>query len=258
MPYRTTAKSAYLVSFAALAGGSLCLLKDLALAGKAFLLFSQPTLSAISVGAYALIGLLVCLGALTALETKSRSRFHTRLRFSLSIVAALLAVTVIVYTGILLFNVPTVPLWHSPFLPLVFFFSSLSSGIAGLIIVILFTHGNLACRQDVLRAILKLDAALIALEALSLALFSFQVFGNGDAAASLERLTTGPLALPALMGFVACGLAIPLFMEVVLSNRLSKYSPFCSVAACLILIGAFFLRYCAIFGGTHLSAGMLG
>lgn len=243
-------------SFVSLAAGSICLVKDLALPEKALLLFIKPTFSAITVGTYALTGLLLCLAVLILLDFSGRRFAYRAAESVLRCVAAILSVVIIVYTGLLLSTMAAVPLWLSVFVPVLFALSSLSSGIAGVSFLAAFPQPALRETSDALRSLLKMDIAIIALEIASVLALGISVFGDTAALASVDTLASGQLAPQFWIGFILCGLAAPIVMEVVFSSRLSRKPAFYIVLGCLILTGAFFLRYCTVFGGVHLSAFM--
>ena len=243
-------------SFVSLAAGSICLVKDLALPEKALLLFIKPTFSAITVGTYALTGLLLCLAVLIRLDFRGRGFAYRAAEGVLRCVAAILSIVIIVYTGLLLSTMAAVPFWMSVFVPVLFVLSSLSTGIAGIAFFAAFPRPALRETSDALRSLLRMDIAIIALEIVSVLALGIGVFGNTAAIVSVETLINGQLAPQFWIGFILCGLAAPIVMEVVFSSRLSSKPAFYIVLGCLILTGAFFLRYCTVVGGVHLSAFM--
>lgn len=253
---RATLKPALVIALIALAAGSICLMKDLALPEKALLLFVKPTFSAITVGTYALTGLMVCIALLATLAFRENAPARPRLGAALRVVAAILSLVVIVYTGVLLSSMAAVPLWLSVCIPVLFTLSSLSSGIAGIALLSAFPRPTMHATSSALRMLLTADAVLIALEIISVVALAVHLLGNAAALASVEALVSGQLAPHFWVGFVACGLLAPIILEIVFYSRLSRCPAFFIALGCLILIGAFFLRYCTIFGGTHLSAFM--
>lgn len=253
---RTTQRPALVGSFISLAAGSICLIKDLALPEKALLLFIKPTFSAITIGTYALTGLLACIAFLVFVEFRKTDGGHPFAIELLRCITAFLSIVIIVYTGLLLSTMAAVPFWMSVFVPVLFVLSSLSPGIAGIAFFAAFPRPALRETSDALRSLLRMDIAIIALEIVSVLALGISVFGNTTAIVSVETLINGQLAPQFWIGFILCGLAAPIVMEVVFSSRLSSKPAFYIVLGCLILTGAFFLRYCTVVGGVHLSAFM--
>ncbi|WP_139652927.1 NrfD/PsrC family molybdoenzyme membrane anchor subunit [Raoultibacter phocaeensis] len=253
---RAIAKPALVVAFTALAAGSACLMKDLALPEKALLLFVKPTFSAITVGTYALTGLMACIALLAVLAFRERAFARPLPGIALRAAAAVLSLVVIVYTGVLLSSMAAVPLWLSVCIPVLFTLSSFSSGIAGVMLLSAFPQSTMRQTVPALRTLLAVDVVLIALEIATVVALAVHLSGDAAALASVEALVAGQLAGQFWIGFAACGLVLPIVLEVVFSSRLSGYPTYFIVLGCLILTGAFFLRYCTIFGGVHLSAFM--
>lgn len=254
--HRATQKPALVGAFASLATGSICLVKDLALPEKALLLFIKPTFSAITIGTYALTGLLACIAILAIFEFRGITTERPLAMGVLRITAAALSCIIIVYTGLLLSSIAAVPFWMSVFVPILFTLSSLSTGIAGIALLAAFPHPALYETAYALRSLLRVDIAIIALEIASVLALGISMSSNAVAVASIEALVNGPLAPHFWIGFILCGLGAPLAIEVIVSSRLSEQPAFYIMLGCLILLGAFFLRYCIVFGGVRLSAFM--
>lgn len=242
-------------SLLCLAAGTLCLMKDLTRSDKALLLFTQPTLSAISIGTFALLILIICVFGLIAVSLV-RVTVSNRIRCAFEIAAAIGSIVVVLYTGLLLSSITAVPLWLSACIPILFTLSSLSSGFGALALICAFTAPRRPVLKDALVSCFKIDTLLIGLELATLVVFAFQLSGNEVALASIEPLLVGNCAYQFWGGFIGLGLIVPFFGELILSRRLSSHPAFCLVIGCLILVGAFYLRYCVIFGTVHLSVFM--
>lgn len=246
-----TWKPSLIGSFAVLLVACLCLLKDLGVPAEALLLFAKPTFSAVSVGALALALLLLCLMTLIVVDVRYLT--FPRVRFVLFCAAMVLSVVVMAYTGVLLLGIAAVPLWGSIFLPALFVLSSLSSGMAGLILIALFQKFGPMLSDAALRCVRNLDSAVIILEAFVVLFMGVQLALGGESAA-LGALAFGELRWQFWLGFLGCGILIPLLLSFI-ERKVATKSPVLPIASgCLILIGAFYLRYCMIFGVTHASA----
>ena len=259
-------------AIAAVAVGCVCLMKDLTRPGEALLLFTQPTASAISFGTFSLAAFLLALIALLALELRARSAasrgetvtaqgcagLASGIQSTLEALCALLALAVIVYTGVFLSSMQAVPLWATPLLPVLFTVSSLSSGAGALALIAALLSRGLPVNARALRPVLAADSVVIVLEGLALAAMFLALSSDDVASLSLARFVSGDLAGAFWAGFVACGIAVPLVLELAVSSRLSSHPVYLAALGCLILVGAFFLRYCIIHGGLHLSLFMFG
>ena len=115
-----------------------------------------------------------------------------------------------VYTGLLLQGLGAVALWRSPFVPVLFTLSSLSCGIAVVLVAAFFADPEGEAGR-IVRPLVRADAALIVLEAAAAALFAGLALAGGHpgTAASAAQLVDGSGAPAWWGGFVLCGLAVP-------------------------------------------------
>lgn len=251
--HRKTWMPALIVSAAALIIGAVCLLKDLTNSENALLLFTKPTFSAITVGTYALALFILLIFILLALEVSQGLKPKSKAVYAAEILAGAVAFIVIIYTGMLLNGVSAVPLWDSPLLPVLFLFSSLSVGIATVLILSFFSFEKEGLTLGSYSALLKTDSILLAVEALVVVLFIFQIRDNPAATASLESLFVGQLALQFWAGFVTCAFILPLGIEVLIALRRITSPRALPAIGITALVGGFFLRFCIIQAGIHLS-----
>ena len=245
-PYRSFFAPAYVAGLAAVAVGALCLLLDLGRGERALSLVFQPTLSFISVGVFLLIALMVLAAAPAALWAFGRTGLPEPLALATRVLLALAAFSVMTYTGLFLSGMPSVPLWNTPLLPVLFVTSALSSGIALLVCVAFLTGSSerFASAANRLRAA---DAVVIVCEVILLALFVGAAFlKGGTAQASAERLVQGDLSAPFLGLVVLLGLVVPFACEA-LARKVSERAVV--AAAVLVLAGGFFLRWCIVEAG---------
>lgn len=255
--YRRLFFSGYTAALVALALGIAFLLVDLGRADRLLLLL-QPKLTYLSVGAYALAACVI-VSCIAALLWGGFIRFARLWAFRLVGCAQLIsAFAVMVYTGLLLWDVRAVPLWSTPWLPALFALSALSCGLALLLAGDRLSEGSRRF-PGYARGLAKADLAIVIVEAAVAGGFVVSVGASGAggtptalaAAASLARLLTGDLAVAFWGGFVACGLVAPLLVEagLMLSGR---RAPLVAVgASALILAGGFFLRWCVAEAGAH-------
>lgn len=230
----------YAAALLALVLGALCLLLDLGRADRVLLLFASPTLSFMTLGAYAL-ALCITLSALLLLCWLDLVRPPALARRLTGGVLVAASVVTLVYTALLLGTMESVPLWSEPWVPVLFVLSSASGGLA---LVLLAVHlAGVADAFAVLRGrLVAADAAVLALELVVVVAFpllscvskqpvldalataggiGFAGAGEADPAAaaglsSLLLLAKGSYAGLFWGGFAVAGLVIPLVLDLAL------------------------------------------
>lgn len=245
-------------SFVCLAAGSVCLLADLAVPHRAHLLFVRPTFSVISIGAFALALLMVLVLSSFAwrILQPHAGRRSQGIRKTLEAVAALVSFVVIAYTGVLLSSMPSVSLWKTVWVPVLFVLSSCSSGIAVAAIGVALVFWSRPRAASFAPSLLKADAVLLVIELAVFALMVWQVHDATGVRESMEMLIHGEHALAFWVGFLGLGVVVPLVIEMgAAAVRPKNLLPY-AIIGCCILIGAFFLRYCIANAGVHLSLFM--
>ena len=255
MPLERTVAVGMLAGFAALALGMLFLLFDLGRIDRVASLLLRPSLSFLTVGTYALAGLVAVRFAYLPSVPRGAVR-------AVEAAAAVVAVVVMLYTGLLLQNTGAVALWSSPLVPVLFLLSSLSCGIATLLLAAYFAPADAGIAW-LFRTLARADAVIVVLEAVAAALFVAFALADDHpgAAASAQRLAEGDLALWWWVGFALCGLVVPLAVEGVLSAR-GSFSEACrtglAVAAVLVLVGGFSMRTALAEAGSHRELALEG
>lgn len=257
--YRRLAKYGSYVGVPLIIGGVLMLLLDL---GRPFmfwrLILNFRTSSTMSMGVWLLTAFIILggLNALTWLAEEERYqnssllaafKGKTGLRRFTGFLGLPVAILTAGYTGVLLASTSSA-LWSStPYLGLLFLVSATSTGMAALMLV-------LAWRQEDARVIQKLakaDAMVIVFEIVVFALLIFTLRSAAPEAAAV--ILSGSYALLFWFGIISCGLVIPLIVELYnmfspkLHSKNDRAVPV--VAATLILIGGFLLRYVLLYAG---------
>ena len=220
--------------------GVLCLVADLGRPEAFYYLFLYPTGSLVSVGAFALAILSICL-AIALSDALLRLPPVTRKLVSVVKLAGMpVAFVVMVYTALLLRSVIAVKVWQSPWLPVLFVASALSCGCAVVMLA--------ACACEDVRAmrlwhrlLIPADVAFIVIE--SLAAIALLVSAKNIDLAAFASLVDGALSIPFWVGFVACGIVLPLIVEMILlfASR-DVLASTAAVLAVLVLVGGLFLR----------------
>lgn len=224
---------------------------DLGVPDQAFRLFLAPTGSLISVGAWSLA--LFCLTACGAfaLGFVDGSPAAQVVETALSIAAALLSLFVVVYAGVFLSLYPAVPFLHTPLVPLLFAASALATGMAALIVIGFFraVHDGVAEGLD---SMLKLDMALVAVEALVIVAFVVLSYvGDQTAARSASELLSGRSSMLFWLGVVMAGLVLPLSVDAV-CLRFPR-STLLAVGAASTLVGGVCLRFALLIAAERFS-----
>ena len=174
-----------------------------------------------------------------------------------------LGIGVAVYTGVLLGAMPSRPFWNSPILAMLFLLSSLSTGIAAIMLAwaILHRKGDPEAEHRYRESgylLTASDILLIALELLVLLLFimyAHLTIGSVKHAISVI-LAGGPLATTFWVWVVLIGLLIPAAIELFLILPRLLYQKTFEVHRSLevfmplaVLIGGFMLRYVVVTAG---------
>ena len=228
--------------------GTLFLLTDVGRLDRVYTLFTQPTFSVASIGAYAILFFSLCAGYVVAVRYLALPEYSAALTRGVELAGGVFALGIMAYTGVLLASMTSVAFWASPFLPVLFILSSLSTGIAILLICARFLSAQKAL-VSALRIVSRADVLILVLEAVAAVLLLVTMYGDASAVASAKLLLNGAYAEVFWAGYVVCGLLAPLTVLAFLSGRYtSNLSAWLGV---LLLVGGFCLRYCVVNAGAH-------
>lgn len=241
-----------LVGFAALVLGVLCLMFDLGRIDRIVALFLNPSPSFLTAGSFALAALMICGAALAAVRLAYFPFVARPAVVAVEVLAVAVGLFVMLYTGLLLQSLAGVAFWRSPLVPVLFVLSSLSCGIAVMLGAAYFAETD-ASLASIVRLLVRVDAAVIVLEAVAAAAFAWLALGSlhPSVAASAERLVVGDAAALWWIGFAACGLLVPLVLEVVVGSGRSTGRTVLAAAAVFVLVGGFCLRSSIVEAGTY-------
>lgn len=174
------------------------------------------------------------------------NKYETAIELSLALLAAALGA----YTGFLLSALKTYPMLNNPWLPLLFFFSGLSSGAAGTMLL-----GVTAFRESVhslaAQWVHNMEKPIIFAELLVLGIFFGWLISAGGRAevAALAAVGSGFWALVFWVGVVAIGLIAPLAMHTLTPANLQHRVSFVIVLTASSLLGVVSLRYFMLYAG---------
>lgn len=295
--YRRFFSCGYAAVLLALAAGAFCLMADAGRADRALLLFASPTLSLMTVGAWAL-SLSIASAAFMALAWLGLVRI-SRVAFDVAAIVSVVGnVVVVVYTALLLGTMESVPLWSSGWVLMLFLLSSASCGLA-LVVGSVQLSGAARAFGTVLARLAAVDAVVIIAELAVLAGFmavsvgqlaqvasssaelNALVAGGFDAlrraAAGADAIQLANLASVVLLlqgsnawlfwvGFAMASALVPLAIEMAMLVKMRaptsravtfSHSLALFVAAFCILAGGFLLRWCIVGAGVQ-PAALLG
>ncbi len=231
---------------------------------KFIFLFLTINLSPMSIGSWLLsvfIGAsLVYAYTFWSADSKPGDQWDT-LRRRLAWVGVPLGIAVAVYTGVLLGAMPARPFWNSPVLAMLFLVSSLSTGVAGILLLrALFDHDNTEQpgQGEGGYILAASDAMLIGFELLVIFLFimfAHLTVGNVKEAVSVI-LSGGSLATLFWFGVVVVGLLLPVLIELkYVIPKLLYHREYHAprgveiLVPVIVLIGGFLLRYVVVYAG---------
>ena len=230
-----------------------CLIFDLGSPYKAFLLFTHPAFTAVTVGAYVLAAALLLLCVLSASHFILSSRGPSSLRPRWA--------RRVGYTGLFFALVDSVPLWNTPWTVVLFVLSAISAGCALSSLAQALSNsgirlsaaaGRMSARGEAaITSPRRLHVAVVLLEVAGLGAFALRTLTRPEAAAarSVALLTSEPLVGWLALGVLCLGLLVPLVAEVVCIRRGEQHHVPPADLACLL--GCFLLRYCLVAAGVH-------
>jgi len=175
-----------------------------------------------------------------------------------SYLGIILAVGVMVYTGVLLGVNSSIPFWNTPLLPILFLISALSTGIGALTLAVLITRPKGAAESQAvvdLHLLARTDMVIIALEILSLLFYILVMFQSQTAAAAAAGLLfSGNLAMTFWLGIVLIGLLVPLVLDWTLlrgkAETIAKVAAAGGITSVCLLTGGLLLRYAVLAAGV--------
>nr|MBC8240436.1 polysulfide reductase NrfD [Alphaproteobacteria bacterium] len=236
-------------------------------------LFLNINLSPMSIGSWLLAECIIAslVYAYTFLAKESAPGDDKKgLRQGLEWVGVPLGISVALYTGVLLGAMPARPFWNSPVLALLFLISSLSTGVAGILLLrTLFgkhrevvgeetPSGDSRSPNRATYLLASSDVLLIGFEILTILLFIMfaqLTIGNPAQAVSVI-LPGGDLAALFWVGVVVVGLFLPVLIELrYVIPTLLYHRPYAMprgievVVCAVILLGGFMLRYVVVVAG---------
>ena len=231
-------------------------------------LYKVMNLSPMSVGTW-MLTLFLILGTVYAYTFIGKDAYYgdrfDKLRRTLAWISVPLAIGVAIYTGVLLGAMPARPLWNSPILAFLFLISSISTGMAVLLLFRNLIKRDLGSGEtqerelnDTHYMLASTDTLFLGLELLGLFLFiMYAHLTVGSVREAIQVLEFGgEMAGSFWLGVVLLGLLIPAAIELYLIvprlvyGKTYVHQPMADVLVpVLVLIGGFMLRYVIVIAG---------
>lgn len=233
-----------------------------------YLMFNYSTTSIMSMGVmlfqvYMVFLILWLVIIFRAFVMELIKRFMPRLQFVdklinaaskfthfIEILLIILSVLLGAYTGFLLSALISYPMLNNPVLPILFLASGTSSGIAALIFtVLLFTKES--THSPALAFLHKLEMPIICAEVFLLVAFFVGLYlGGGQKTVAFETALLGGFwSYVFWFGVVFVGLALPLLLNLIASDKQKHQRGFMLFVSCLGLIGVLCLRFFILYAG---------
>ncbi len=244
-----------------LVGGSL-LLCDMGQKSKFYYLVSRPGSSWMSRGAFftALFFVLNLIYIFTGIWPTTALLTAPAVYLIVGIIASILAIFSLVYTGFLLGAVKAIPFWSSSFLPWLFLISGLSTGtMATSVFFSIYKLTEGAGPEESLTDLAHINLLAIILEAIVLS--GYLGVMRSRAADSVKRVMRGELARGFWGGVVVAALILPLAIEALKTFILSRPASLLVLAllgGVIGLIGGYMLRHVVVYGGTRIPLNVQG
>lgn len=165
-------------------------------------------------------------------------------------IAALLAVVVMVYPGLLLGVAKGIPLWNTSILPLLFLVSGLETGIAAIAAIALPFAGTFGANS--FHQLGTADITLIFTQLIVLGAYFEIIRHSGMTALASIRLFKTTLFIG---GVLLAGLLLPLLLLLfsVTVTGIIALQTLALIASLLLLAGGLFLRYSIIRAGVYFA-----
>jgi len=168
------------------------------------------------------------------------------------------------YVGFIFGSIKANPWWNSPLMPVVFIFSAMVSGIAGVMLLYVVTTKyrklpiDMACVDTIAMYLFYIFIIDFSLEMLDLV---HRVYEADESFRSLNFLVHTKLYIPHIVIQICLGTLVPLLLlgitQVVKLPEIARKRMY-AVAGSLTLVGIFAMRWNVVIGGQLFSKSLLG
>lgn len=265
---KITRIGAYIAPFP-IALGSLCLVFDLERPMLFWRLFTSfEAASIMSIGAW-LITAFTVFSFLYLFMHLPHSLDYLKIRYLLYklkltrfVIASgfLLALSIAIYTGLLISCLPARPFWNTPVITMVFFLSAIIDGIACIVLYLSLSKVYKKTKEH-LHFLHTFDFALLVLLILGVSLFLFGLYESTESKRdAFYIINGGSLTLHFWVGFVFIGLIVPFVYDsfALLFHHRTGHSNYSQLLngfiAALVLAGGYMIRYVVIYAGQMTNA----
>ena len=236
------------ISLALVVLSTIFLVFDLGRIDRLLDLFIAPNLTILTIGAWSLLVYMILTDLQLLLRLRLPATTHRYLHIIVRWMTMLSAVAVMVYAGLLLKSLSSVHFWNTPLLPVLFVLSSLSSGLALVMLIGLFRQ-SARVPLELFARFSRTHLPLLVCELLLLVVYLFWAMQRSTtAAAAAVSLISGDYLVHFWGGVVVCGILLPSLIEA-FAHRMT-ISILIAFHAIAILVGAFALRYCFLMVGA--------
>jgi formate-dependent nitrite reductase membrane component NrfD len=239
----------HMTGLALVALGAVFLFFDLGRADRLLDLFLNPRLTVLVCGAWSLLLFVALVSGQLVLRLRIPEETPRPVHIAVRWAGAASALAVMSYTGILLWDLHAVHFWNSFLLPVLFLLSSLSGGLA-LVMLLGFIRQDEGVPFKHMAVLTKAHLPLMLTELLVLAAYLVLALQRSPvAAASAKELLSGTYSLLFWGGVVLCGFAAPFVLGLLARRKLTE--PVLAQYSLSLLAGALALRYCFLVVGAH-------
>lgn len=239
---------------ALVAVSGLFLIFDLGAPERALSVFFSPKLSVLGFGAWSVLLFCVFSVAAFAFGRLGSSRIASAAEAVCQVLATVLSLCVMLYSGVYFSLFPAVPFLNTPWIPVLFFASSFAVGMAMLILVGFFRQDSDGVSEG-LDGLVLMDILAVAVEIAMIAGFFIQgAIDGGSILPSLDILMgTGPVSTAFWFGVVVFGCLAPLAIDLICLQR--PDAKLLAVGACCTSVGGLCLRFVLL--GAAIRYGMV-
>jgi formate-dependent nitrite reductase membrane component NrfD len=223
------------------------LVVDLGRPERLFLLLLRPTPTVLSFGSYVLLTTVLLGFILVIINYFYLPAITSKVKKTVELLCVIAAFLLVVYVGVYLQEMKSIPFWNTFAIPVLFVLSSVSAGLTLLCMLTSLTNGRKRIR-NIVRKLHKSQAVVLLLEAVTLTAFLWLSTYDSTATRSLQLLFGDGLRLW-FLGAVGLGIILPLIQSIL--SVIVKKMPGLPMVDMVCLFGGFCLRYCIIYAGVY-------
>ncbi|MDA8130406.1 MAG: polysulfide reductase NrfD [Elusimicrobia bacterium] len=168
------------------------------------------------------------------------------------------------YVGFIFGSIKANPWWSSPLMPVIFIFSAMASGIAGVMLIYMFLNWarnvkiDMPCLDMIAKFLLTAIIVAFSLEMLESIQTIYEAEEHFDIISLLVegKLFVSMILIQILMGSITPIVLLSITQLVSLSEKARKF--FYALAGSLALIGILAMRWNVVIGGQFFSKSFLG